>query len=117
MDIYKIARICYEVNRAYCQSIGDYSDLPWEESSENRKNSYFEGIRFNIRYPNAGPAGLHNSWISNKLHEGWKYGPVKDPEKKEHPCLLPYDQLPAEQKSKDFIFCALVRLLKHEEDI
>jgi hypothetical protein len=43
--------------------------------------------------------------------DGWKYGPVKDPEKKEHPCFVPYDRLPTEQKAKDYIFGAVVKSL------
>lgn len=38
-----------------------------------------------------------------------KFGPVKDPERKEHPCFVPYDQLPAAQRAKDHIFNAVVR--------
>ena len=35
-------------------------------------------------------------------------GPVKDPEKKEHPCFLPYDELPLSQRIKDYLFTAVV---------
>jgi hypothetical protein len=52
------------------------------------------------------------SWLAEKTKTGWKYGPEKDPEKKEHPCFVPYDQLPAEQKMKDHIFLAIVQVLK-----
>ena len=34
--------------------------------------------------------------------------PVKDADKKEHPCLVPYEQLPTEQKVKDAIFRVIV---------
>jgi hypothetical protein len=52
--------------------------------------------------------------MQQKLADGWKLGPVKDPAKKEHPSLVPYQQLPTTEKSKDFIFCAIVRsLAKH----
>lgn len=36
----------------------------------------------------------HKNWIKKKLEQGWKFGPIKDFEKKEHPDLVPYDQLP-----------------------
>lgn len=42
---------------------------------------------------------------------GWKYGPVKDPERKEHPCFVPYDGLPPEQRAKDYLFRAVVHQL------
>jgi len=117
MDIENIARICYEVNRAYCRSIGEDPDVPWPELSEQQQISYMAGVGFNIRYREAGPRGSHESWLREKRHLGWKHGRVKDPNKKEHPCFVPYEQLPTQQKSKDFIFCTLVHLLKDRDDI
>ena len=34
---------------------------------------------------------------------------MKNPETKEHPCFVPYDELPEAQKAKDAIFGAVVR--------
>ena len=59
-----------------------------------------------------GPEASHESWMKQKLEEGWKYGPVKDPERKEHHCIVPFDQLPREQQAKDFLFRAVVHALK-----
>lgn len=50
----------------------------------------------------------HNNWLAYKLREGWRYGPVKDTAKKYHPCLLPYSELPPEQKLKDTLFSQIV---------
>lgn len=38
-------------------------------------------------------------------------GPVKDAEKKEHPCIVPYDQLPLDQRMKDYIFAGIVHAI------
>lgn len=46
-----------------------------------------------------------------EIADGWEYGPVKDPEAKEHPCLVPFSDLPREQQAKDFLFRAVVRAL------
>jgi glucose-6-phosphate 1-dehydrogenase/6-phosphogluconolactonase len=32
----------------------------------------------------------------------------KNPETKEHPCFLPYEQLPADQRAKDYIFRQII---------
>jgi len=45
---------------------------------------------------NAGPEKSHESWMKVKEIDGWKWGPVKDPEKKEHPCMVPFSELPKE---------------------
>ena len=43
----------------------------------------------------------HAIWGKSRCEEGWKYGPVRDDEKKETPCMVPYDQLPESEKAYD----------------
>jgi hypothetical protein len=109
MEVTKIARVCHEVNRAYCQAVGDLSQPGWEDAPDWQKDSAVKGVQFHIDNPEASPSASHESWLKQKFDEGWKYGAVKNPEIKEHPCCVPYDQLPVEQRAKDYIFSALVR--------
>lgn len=44
---------------------------------------------------------VHEVWAQNRLHDGWTYGPVRDDATKQHPCLVPYDQLPEREKDYD----------------
>lgn len=111
LSVDQIAKVCHEVNRAYCQSIGDNSQLSWEEAPDWQRTSAINGVTFHVNNPDAGPDHSHNEWLKEKEANGWKYGEVKDPEKKEHPCFLPYDQLPVEQKSKDYIFRSVIHVL------
>jgi hypothetical protein len=111
MEVVEIARVCHEVNKAYCESIGDFSQPLWINAPDWQKESAVNGVRYHIANPDAGPDSSHNQWLIQKRDEGWKYGPIKDPVKKEHPCFVPYDELPIEQKSKDFIFRAIVHAL------
>ena len=105
-----VARIAHEVNRAYCQSLGDFSQPSWESAPEWQRASARIGVGLHTM-GDFGPEASHISWMQQKLSEGWKYGPVKDPEKKEHPCLVPFDQLPREQQAKDFLFRGVVHAL------
>lgn len=105
-----IARTCHEANRAYCQAIGDNSQKPWDESPEWQKESARNGVLFHLNGDH-GPEASHESWLEQKRAEGWKYGPVKNPETKEHPCFVPYSELPPEQKAKDYIFRAIVHAM------
>lgn len=111
LSIEEIAKVCHEANRGYCKALGDDSQLPWDEAPQWAKTSAINGVRFHLDNPNAGPSGSHENWLKEKEKEGWKYGEIKDPEKKEHPCFVPYDQLPKEQQAKDYIFTAIVKTL------
>lgn len=43
----------------------------------------------------------HEIWAQQRIDEGWSYGPRRDDEVKEHPCLVPYDDLPESEKDYD----------------
>lgn len=44
---------------------------------------------------------VHEVWAQNRMNEGWVYGPVRNDEKRETPCLVPYEELPEEEKAYD----------------
>lgn len=43
----------------------------------------------------------HDVWAAERLAQGWKYGPCRRDDTKEHPCLIPYEMLPEEEKVYD----------------
>lgn len=107
-----IARVCHEVNRAYCQAIGDHSQVPWNEASPEQRSSCRQGVMAHIENPTMTPEESHESWMQYKLDHGWKWGPEKNEYVKTHPCLVPYLQLPQEQRVKDHLFRAVVHQLR-----
>ena len=111
MDNASIARVAHEINKAYCEAIGDSSQAHWEEAPEWLSSSVIAGVSFHRANPEASPADLHKAWLGHKEAEGWEYGEVKDAEAKTHPCFLPYEELPLEHKVKDFLFSCVVREL------
>jgi ryanodine receptor 2 len=44
---------------------------------------------------------VHDVWAKTRIEQGWTYGPERDDTNKKHPCLIPYDQLPEEEKVYD----------------
>lgn len=111
MNISEIARVAHEINRAYCEALGDSSQPEWSDAPDWQRESAINGVRFHLDNPSAGPEHSHESWLDEKEAAGWKYGPVKDPEAKEHPCFVPYEALPVEQRAKDYLFRAVVHAL------
>ena len=114
MYIADIAKVAHEANRAYCQTLGDDSQVPWEDAPDWQKQSAVNGANLHASHPNAGPQASHESWMAEKLATGWVYGPVKYPEKKEHPCMVPFAELSLEQRRKDVLFRAIVLALLEE---
>jgi hypothetical protein len=105
------AAVCHAVNRAYCESQGDFSQPHWDDAPEWQRESAIKGVHYAIENPQAKPRDSHDSWLAAKRADGWIYGPVKDPNLKQHPCMVPYEHLPAAQKAKDYLFLAVVRAL------
>ena len=109
MKTQEIARICHQANKAYCESIGDTTQLDWESAPQWQRDSAVSGVNFVLSNLDAPASANHDAWLKAKVDDGWVFGPVKDAIKKEHPCIVPYDQLPATQQGKDYLFRAVVR--------
>jgi hypothetical protein len=43
----------------------------------------------------------HNRWYAERKLNGWQYGETRNDNHKIHPCLVPYEQLPEQEKQKD----------------
>lgn len=107
--VQQAARVAHEANRAYCQSIGDYTQVAWDQAPTWQVGSALAGVRHALANPELTPEGSHSSWMEKKLSEGWVYGPVKDPQAQQHPCIVSWEHLPEEQRVKDRLFLAVVR--------
>lgn len=44
---------------------------------------------------------VHEVWAATRIAQGWSYGPQRDDAHKTHPCLVPYEELPEEEKEYD----------------
>jgi len=103
------AQCAHEVNRVYCEHIGDHSQVSWGEAPAWQRESAVEGVRQIYITLGTTPCQSHDAWVQKKRSEGWVHGEVKDVEEKTHPCLLTYEELPAKERVKDELFGAVVR--------
>ena len=106
------AMVCHEANRAYCATLGDHSQPPWHDAPDWMRNSAMQGVVRVWENPSSNPRETHESWLAEKVADGWTYGKVKDPVQKTHPCVMPYDSLPEDQQRKDYLFLAVARALR-----
>lgn len=110
----QIARVVHEANRAL-QIEQDDPTIPvsvsWDDLDEETRRSAVEGVQKILNDPETTAAQSHESWMQFKLDNGWVHGPVKDEEKREHPLLVPYDELPPSQQVKDHLFAAIINAL------
>ena len=44
---------------------------------------------------------VHEVWAETRVSQGWTYGEQRNDELKTHPCLIPYEELPEEEKEYD----------------
>lgn len=111
-----IAAACHETNRQYCLSVGDQSLKHWEDTDEAIKASARAGVRHFLKTL-CSAKEQHDEWKKYKTEQGYVYGEVKDDEKKTHPCLVEYEELPKSQKVKDVLFQAVITGFLKSEDM
>lgn len=114
MTAWDIARVCHEANRAYCATLGDTTQLPWDEAPEWQRQSAVAGVELALDNPALSPSDSHEAWAAQKRADGWTYGPAKDVELKRHPALVSWPELPRTQRAKDVLFLHIVDALRGE---
>lgn len=110
--ISKIAVMCHQANKAWCELNDDPTQKDWDEAEQWQRESAIKGVEFRLANPDAGKDAQHNAWMKDKIAEGWVYGEKKDATAKTHPCIVAFEKLPEFQQKKDVLFCAIVDALK-----
>jgi hypothetical protein len=103
-QINQIAEVCHEANAAFCRTLGDMSQPSWKDAPDWQQMSAMDGVAAIAAGVVKKPEDSHISWAASKQRDGWSYGAEKDPERKRHPCLVPFADLPLDQQLKDHIF-------------
>lgn len=99
----------HEMNRLYCRFLGDLSQPSWEAAPDWQKASAIQGVEGAMS--GATPEQSHETWMAQKVADGWTFGEAKDSVVKTHPCMVPYGDLPEDQRLKDFLYLTTVRAM------
>lgn len=107
----EVAAVVHAANTALQEIQGDESPSGYRLSGESPETqaSAINGVR--TARNGATPEQMHEAWREHKASQGWSYGPEKDPDKRTHPCMVPYGELPEDQKDKDRLFLAITTAL------
>lgn len=110
----QIAHVCHAANRALQIEQNDPT-IPvsprWDKLDEETRQSAIQGVQNILDGKVTTPEQSHIEWMRFKHNHGWKLGPVKDEDKREHPLLVSYIELPVAQRIKDALFFAIVQAL------
>lgn len=108
----KIASVCHTVNKAFCNSNGDFTHAAWSECSDDLKRSTYNGVIHIIKNPTTTPEEIFLNWKKEKVRAGWVHGVVKDETKLTHPNLnKTFEQLSLHERTKDTLFVETVKSL------
>lgn len=107
-EVHMLAALANDANAGYCASLGDFTYGPWEGVPPAIQDSICDGVVKHLANPELTPEESHEAWREFKAAQGYVYGPIRDEEHRLHPCMVPYKDLPQSQRSKDFIFKAVV---------
>lgn len=107
IDKIRVARGVHAAIRAYNESIGDAALPAWDDLDAQLQASTMSGVEACLN--GATPRQQHENWMATRIADGWVYGPKTDRAAKINQCLVPYTELPYEQRIKDEVFQAAVR--------
>lgn len=102
------ARTAYEATRGYRFVVNNQDFArPWDEAGDWLQKNWKEAVTGALsgNYPEQ----QHQAFVEKMTAEGWKYGPFTDAEKKEHPDIMLYAELPAERRLVDQLYVDVVR--------
>jgi len=106
LNSFSAALMVHMINNRICETIGE-QQIAWDDAPEYMREGLISALEDDLS-----PEDIHIKCMENRLANGWVLGPVKDVEKKTSPCLVPYNELPIEQRLKDSVRVGVRDFLK-----
>ena len=106
-----LAQIAYESVASFARIGGD-SDPPWESLDGERRTEIIARAQHYLNAPKASGEKVHQVWLSDRLKQGWRYGPEGNERQKIDPALIPWNDLTEPSRSRYSLFAAVVASLE-----
>jgi hypothetical protein len=83
----------------------------WEDLTDFQKNSAAKAVAKIYSEPQRTPKELHELWMEPLIENGWTYGEFSV-DNKQHPSLLPFEELIESEILKDYIWSHLTEAFR-----
>jgi len=90
---------------------GDEHRLPWIFATKVEQQSMREVVNLCLKGQLISANQIHDAWVLSYFKAGWKFGPIRDYDKKVHPSLVPYDRLSVFEKTKLELCFSIIKAL------
>ena len=105
------ARVFYAASLVLQEALGEPQPA-WDELPAWQQDAMVDVTRRCM--VGATPEQLHALWVQHYSAHGWTYGPQKNWETKQHPVILPWQQLPGRYQARFKLWQAIVMTLMLE---
>ena len=86
---------------------------PWSQRESEFRAQFLDVIEHQTGdRRSASPAQLHQAWVQAYREMGWVHGETRDPVKRTHPDMVPYQELGQLEQDKDAVFIALCEIAR-----
>lgn len=107
----EIARVAHEGVCGLRQANGFGDCPPWEETTSEERQHAMQSVIAVIRQKSFDSEAIHARYVEEMKANGWTLGEKLDPVAKTSPLLVPFAELPLEQRQEDMVFRAIVLAL------
>jgi len=110
-DVIRVAIACHDVGRTLATHTGR-NELPfWGDLSESQRNLTLAWVKHRIAFPDSSVSEQHRLWCEATAKDGWTHGEAFSKEKKIHPLLVDFSNLPVEERYRFLFFGQTVAVM------
>lgn len=110
LNAIQIAEIIHSCTSRIPRIDGSFVDV-WSDLTELQKEHATQAVREIYSAPKKTPEELHNLWMKPLIENGWTKGDYNF-EKKQHPSIIPFNELPESEILKDELWAALTECFR-----